>query len=535
MIIGRLQRGKINSNFINKLNNQAGFSLISGFLSCFQNVSIRHKTTQFSIKDKSKYLNQVKVYGQPTHQTHPHLLKQGELVQGITSEEISYRRLQLIETIRAYSLTNFPSVKTHLIVIPSGVKKYISSSIPYVFRQNSDFIYFTGCLEQDSVLMMEISEKSHKSIMFLRPKDKNQELWDGIRTGSENGVELFGVEESYSTFHINPFLERIKSKKNLLIWYDEKNSDQSTLTPLLKTLDNFENPTKFIHTLRWIKSDAEIELMRKTCEIGSNAVNETIRKSYPGINEHQIFAEVDYQSRMNGAYMLAYPPVVASGRNATTIHYINNSQITQDGDMVLLDAGCEYGGYSSDITRTWPLNGQFTDPQRILYEVVLNVQKDLIRCVLNEGGYTLDELFDTMCTRLGKYLQEANLIPKEKTGHELARAAFKFCPHHVSHYLGMDVHDTPLVSRSNKLVPGNVFTVEPGNCLLDDLTLFITKLIYFTGIYIGHDRTDVPEEFRGMGLRIEDDVMINKNMKLEVLTTSPKEPDDLIKLIKNEL
>lgn len=512
--------------------------ILLDFVKCLQKFSIRQKTTQFSVKDKSRFIDQGKIYGQPTHTTHPHLLKPGELVQGITSEEISYRRLQLMETIKAYSLANFPSVQNHLIVIPSASKKYISASIPYVFRQNSDFIYLSGCLEQDSILMMEVGEKKMNSILFLRPKDKQQELWDGIRTGSENGVELFGVDQSYSIFNLNPFLEKFKNQKNTLIWYDEKNSDQSNLTPILKagTSTNFESPTKFIHTLRWIKSDAEIELMRKTCEIGSNAVNKTIQMSYPGICEHQIFAEVDYQSRMNGAYMLAYPPVVASGRNATTIHYINNSQITQDGEMVLLDAGCEYGGYSSDITRTWPINGQFTDPQRVLYEIVLNVQKDLLKTILNVGGYTLDELFDTMCVRLGKYLQEASLIPSDKEGHELARAAYKFCPHHVSHYLGMDVHDTPLVSRSNKLVAGNVFTVEPGiifQPILLKIT-FLQHLFFFSGIYIPFDRQDVPQEFRGMGLRIEDDVFINNNMKLEILTSSPKEPEDLIELINSE-
>lgn len=184
--------------------------------------------------------------------------------------------------------------------------------------------------------------------------------------------------------------------------------------------------------------------------------------------------------------------------------------------MVLLDAGCEYGGYSSDITRTWPVNGSFTDPQRVLYEIVLNLQKDLMRTLLNPGGLTLDELFDTMCLQLGIYLQEAHLIPRDKSGYDLARAAYKFCPHHVSHYLGMDVHDTPAVSRSNKLIAGNVFTVEPG-------------------IYIGSERQDVPEEFRGLGLRIEDDVMVTENMKLEVLTEKcVKETSELIKLINQK-
>lgn len=466
------------------------------------------------MKDQRKWLQSDKVYGQPTFKTHPHLLKENELIQGVKLDEIVNRRQRLMETIKSYAATNHVGVKSHLIVIPSGTKKFISASIPYVFRQNSDFLYLTGCLEQDSILVMEISETSSKSVLFLRPKDKNAELWDGVRTGPENALELFGVDQAFPATSFQAYIEQFKKQPGGVVWYDEKNSDQKNLNQLIKPSNEvIESPTKFIHTLRWIKSDAEIELMRKTCEIAADAINLTMQKSRPGIGEHQIFAEVDYQCRMNGASMLAYPPVVASGRNSTTIHYINNTQIVKNDDMVLLDAGCEYGGYSSDITRTWPVNGTFTEPQRVLYEVVLNVQKDLMKILLNPGGLTLDELFDTMCLRLGKYLQECHLIPRDKAGYDLARAAYKFCPHHVSHYLGMDVHDTPLVSRSNKLIPGNVFTVEPG-------------------IYISNDRQDVPEEFRGLGLRIEDDVLVTPSMKLEVLTSKcVKETGELLKLI----
>jgi Xaa-Pro aminopeptidase len=125
-------------------------------------------------------------------------------------------------------------------------------------------------------------------------------------------------------------------------------------------------------------------------------------------------------------------------------------------------AGCEYGGYSSDITRTWPVNGRFSDSQKVLYEILLQVQLELMDTMFKEGGRTLDELFDTMCLRLGKYLQEVNLIPRHLSGVDVARAAYSFCPHHVSHYLGMDVHDTPLIPRNIKLMPGMVCTVEPG-------------------------------------------------------------------------
>lgn len=215
---------------------------------------------------------------------------------------------------------------------------------------------------------------------------------------------------------------------------------------------------------------------------------------------------------MAGASFLAYPPVVAAGSNATIIHYVQNTQLARSGEMILMDAGCEYGGYSSDITRTWPVNGQFTDAQRVVYEVIWTLQTDLIATMLNDGGQTLDALFDTMCLRLGQLLQEAGLLKRTLTGIDLSRAAFKFCPHHVSHYLGMDVHDTPLMSRQRLLVPGMVCTVEPG-------------------MYIASDCMEVPAEFRGIGIRIEDDVLITDGRRVEVLTDEcVKDPNELLRL-----
>lgn len=150
----------------------------------------RTKTTQVSVKDQRKWLQAEVNYGQPTFKTHPHMLKEYELIQGVKLDEIINRRLRLMQTIKAYSATNYEGVKNHLIVIPSAVKKFISATIPYVFRQNSDFLYLSGCLEQDSVLVLDISESSFKSVMFLRPKCKTAELWDGVRTGPDAAIEL---------------------------------------------------------------------------------------------------------------------------------------------------------------------------------------------------------------------------------------------------------------------------------------------------------------------------------------------------------
>lgn len=238
--------------------------------------------------------------------------------------------------------------------------------------------------------------------------------------------------------------------------------------------------------------------MQKTCQIASEAINETIHWTRPGISEHHLYAKVDYECRMRDASFLAYPPVVATGFNATTIHYINNCQMTKKDETVLMDAGCEYGGYTSDITRTFPVDGKFTDAQKVLYEIVLQTQTNLIQ-IIQEKSCSLDELFEIMCLELGKYLKEIGFIPKHLAGVELARAAYKFCPHHVSHYLGMDVHDTASISRAMKLEPGMVFTIEPG-------------------LYISKNSRIVPEEFRGIGIRIEDDAMMLPNQKLRILT-----------------
>lgn len=216
-------------------------------------------------------------------------------------------------------------------------------------------------------------------------------------------------------------------KNNYGLWYDQKLTPQNDLTLTInKSITNnkptiYESPLLFSHQLRVIKSQSEINLMKISCDIGSRSLNKTILESKPGDSEHHLFARVDYYSRMNNASFLAYPPVVASGKNATTIHYVNNSQIINDGNLVLMDAGCEYGGYSSDITRTWPINGKFSDPQLILYEIVLQVQKELILTLQHEGGKTLDQLFDTMCIKLGKNLREIGLIPRGLSDLEIAK------------------------------------------------------------------------------------------------------------------
>lgn len=358
----------------------------------------------------------------------------GELCTGVTKAELQSRRSRLVHSVQAFKKNLDLSLTRHTIVIPSACKKYMSDKIPYPFRQNSDFYYLSGCLEPDSVLVLHIgdSDDTAKSVLFMRPKDKHSELWDGVRTGPGAAPLFFGCEEAYSVDELGNYLTNYLSRQpNSTLWYDRAHADlpkvaQAVATNLQFAVNNKspESPTPFVHKLRVIKSPAEMNLMRRTCAIASDAVNWTVQCSAGGDSEQVMYANVDYRCRIKNA-RLAYPPVVAGGANATTIHYIDNNQVVADGEMVLMDAGCEYGGYSSDITRTWPVNGQFTDAQRVLYEVVLALQTDLIRMLNDQsvGARTLDDLFDTMCSKLGGYLQEIGLVDKSISGMELSRVS----------------------------------------------------------------------------------------------------------------
>ena len=337
-----------------------------------------------------------------------------------------------MNSVQRHKLTLDKNLKRHTVVIPSANKKYMSDKIPYDFRQNSDFYYLTGCLEPESALVMHIGGDSGdevRSVMFMRPKDKHSELWDGVRTGPGMAPEHFGVDEAYSADELSKYLlQYLEKTPNTTLWFDRTNTEQPKISHALHSCQPLamnkilESPIPLIHRMRVFKSPAELQLMRSTCAIAAEAINQTIQASKPGDSEYLLYANVDYRCRVKNS-KLAYPPVVAGGRNATTIHYIENNQLVADGDMVLMDAGCEYGGYSSDITRTWPINGEFTDAQLVLYEVTLNLQKDLIAMLGQKGAQTLDGLFDTMCYRLGMYLQEAGLVDKSLRGMELARVS----------------------------------------------------------------------------------------------------------------
>ncbi|XP_076118038.1 xaa-Pro aminopeptidase 3-like [Mytilus galloprovincialis] len=447
-------------------------------------------------------------FGQPAAQTHPHLIKEGEVTPGITKEEYRNRR----HLLSSLALQTEKS-RNHIMLVPSATKQFMSQKIPYPFHQNTDFLYLCGFMEPDSLLVMQCNNsESANTTLFVPKRNIEEEKWDGPRSGIEGTIQLTGVDKAFNNTEIEGYLSKyLCDNSDFVLWYNEKAIVNRSLQE--GVLKNFvredkhyknENVITALQALKVLKSPTEIEIMRKSCAIASESFIEVMKYSYPGVNEHYLYAKMDYECRIRDAEILAYPPVVAGGNRANTIHYINNNKIIEDGDLVLMDAGCEYHGYCSDITRTWPVSGKFTDEQRCIYDIVLRIQKKCLECCV--PGQTMNQIYVYMLDLMGKELQKIGIIPQNCSN--LVEAAKPFCPHHVSHYLGMDLHDTDHVTTNQQLQPGMVITIEPG-------------------IYLPEDSYNIPSEFRGMGIRIEDNVLITSS-KPEVLSSgAPKEPEEI--------
>ncbi|XP_013791183.1 probable Xaa-Pro aminopeptidase 3 [Limulus polyphemus] len=517
---GIIRFGFLNSHFLLNLSLRNGWKECSRDLSKKTFALCQFCSTASSSQEKQQNFPQT--YGQITSRTHPDIIQEGQVTPGLTKIEFQDRRFRLMELILQQFHRLKRNTKNHLVVIPSASKVFMSDKIPYPFRQNTEFLYLTGFQEPDSVLLLQNAPDKnlpeHVSTLFVPKKNNHIEMWEGPRTGTEGAVELLGVDCAYSMEELENFLQvYARSHHNFVLWYDFLNPPLPNVNELLKSFmsslhhTEFESPIPLIQQLRLIKSESEIKLMQHSAEIACESLTEVMKSSHPGVNETQLYAKMDFECRIRGAERLAYPPVVAGGSRANIIHYIANNQRILPGDMVLMDAGCEYHSYASDLTRTWPVSGKFTCPQQDLYEIVLIIQKELIELCCEMSN--LDQLFHTMCQLMGTKLQELGLVSGKLGKIELAKIAYNFCPHHVSHYLGMDVHDTRIIScdYSSIYLPGSTVITIPG-------------------IYIKPENHQVPAQYRGMGIRIEDDILIT-DVGPEILTSRcPKTIADIEKI-----
>ncbi|ODQ63238.1 hypothetical protein NADFUDRAFT_62710 [Nadsonia fulvescens var. elongata DSM 6958] len=445
--------------------------------------------------------------GQPVHETRPHLISPGELTQGITALEYYHRRLQLSNNLPANSIA----------ILVGNSLQYRSGSVFYDFHQNPDFFYLSGWVEPESIMVIEKgSSSSDQDVVFhifVPPKDPRIELWEGARTGIDAAIDFFNADQAYSNspnvvngklFDIisraqNVFVDLPKSASKFESFFDAKKStlpERSLQSMLNKAPGSVRPIGPIMRQLRSIKSTAEIETMRRAANASAEAYNEAYKMQFT--KEHDLYAFLDYKFRINGCDKCAYIPVIAAGENALSIHYTRNDDAINPNDLVLVDAGGSVGYYCADISRTWPANsGKFTGPQRDLYQAVLNVQKACIEVCKTSSDMSLHDIHRLSEQTLYKELVNiggtensfSNLSPSDVTSY--------LYQHYIGHHLGIDVHDIPGLNRMAPLVENQVITIEPG-------------------VYVP-DNERWPAHFRGIGIRIEDNVVIGKD-SYDVLT-----------------
>jgi len=374
----------------------------------------------------------------------------------------------------------------------------------YAYRQNSDFYYLTGFAEADAVLVLIPGRKTGECLLFCQEKDVTKELWNGRLLGPEAAIEVLGVDDSFPITDIDDILPGLIEGRERV--YSPMGKDEAFDHQLMewvrvirsKVRSGAHPPGEFLvldhllHEMRLIKSKAELDLMKKSGQIAVAAHKRAMQSCKPGMNEYELEAEYLYEFARNGSRAPAYNSIVAGGENACILHYTENSQTLRDGDLVLIDAGCEYEYYASDITRTFPVNGKFSAEQKAVYEVVLEAQLEAIKTI--KPGAHWDEPHNRTVEVITEGLVELGLL-KGKVATLIEESAYRdFYMHRAGHWLGMDVHDVgdyKIEGDWRLLEPGMVMTVEPG-------------------IYIASNNTNVDAKWRGIGIRIEDDVAVTR-------------------------
>ena len=444
--------------------------------------------------------------GQPTPLSHPHLMAPGEVTPGVALSEYAARRAALAASLPAKSMALFPSAPL----------SYMSHDVPFPYRQDVDLSYLCGFQEASSLLacVKPNDAGSERWHLFVRPREPSRELWDGPSAG------LPGARR-----HILPdgLVHALGSAADVLrgelpacdaIFLEGAGGVDATLKPLLAACQARRlaprSVARLAQNLRVRKSDAEAALMRKSAAVCAGAFRTTMAASAmltrEGHTEDALAATFELDVRLAGAERLAYPCVVAGGANAVTLHYMHNNARLAPGSLLLMDAGCSLHGYASDLTRTWPLDGAFTAAQRRVYDAVLDVNERCIAMCVAGSGASLASIHRASLQWTFEHLVDLGILRRDDPA--AASKVQRYYPHAIGHWLGLDVHDTPHVGTETALDAGMVVTVEPG-------------------LYFPPDDDALPEWCRGIGVRIEDDVLVGAAGP-EVLTAgAPKHADDV--------
>jgi Xaa-Pro aminopeptidase len=406
-----------------------------------------------------------------------------------------------------------------VFVFPANEEVLRNPDVHYGFRQESNFFYLTGFEEPESFLVLTPSKAqgSYRMVMFARRRDPMKEMWEGERYGVEGAQKVFGAHEAYPIDEFDKkFPELLQGSEKVFYRMGQNEKiDRQVLAGLEthrrslgrsgKSLPPIADPNEFIGEMRLFKSEDEAERMRKACQITALAHKTAMKEVRPGMNEFEVEALIDYEIRRHGSQRMGYGSIVAGGKNAACLHYRFNNEPLRDGELLLVDAGGEYDYYTSDITRTFPIGKGFSKPQARAYELVLKSQKEAI--AMAKPGAKIPDIHRHACEVITEGLLSFGLL-KGSVAEVMKTDGFKkFYPHGTSHWLGMDVHEVGLYTKDGAprvLEAGMCFTVEPG-------------------FYVQPADADMAGEFKGIGIRIEDDILITKN-GCEVLTKdAPKE------------
>ncbi|ELZ5939971.1 Xaa-Pro aminopeptidase [Providencia vermicola] len=390
----------------------------------------------------------------------------------------------------------------------------------YPYRQHSDFLYLTGFSEPEAVLLLIKSDEKHShTVLFNRVRDLTAEIWFGRRLGQEAAPEKLGISKALPFDEIEEQLYQLLNGLDVI--YHAQGEFEYADKLVFGALDilrkggrrNLRAPQTIIdwrplvHEMRLFKSEAEIAVMRKAGEISALAHIRAMKTCRPGMYEYQLCGELEYEFTRHGARFPSYNSIVGSGENACILHYTENECEMKDGEMVLIDAGAEFDGYAGDITRTFPVNGKFTEPQRAIYNIVLKALNTALE--LYRPGTSIHEVTQKIIRIKVEGLVELGILHGDVDQLIENKAHFPFFMHGLSHWLGLDVHDVGFygVDRDRILEPGMVLTVEPG-------------------LYIAPE-ADVPPEYRGIGIRIEDDIVITETGNENLTDLVVKDPDEI--------
>ena len=408
-----------------------------------------------------------------------------------------------------------------IAIIPSALEQMRSRDTEHPFRQDSDFYYLSGFTEPEAVIVLTPGRRHGQFMMFCRERDPGMELWHGFRAGPEGACEKFAADDAFPIGDIDDILpgliegrDRVYYSMGRSTQFDRQimdwvNSIRSKESSGAVPPGEFTDLNHMVHDLRLVKSAAEQRLLRRAGEITASGHIRAMRFCRPGQNEYQLEAELMHEFASSGARHLAYPSIVGSGANACTLHYLENNCVMRDGDLVLIDAGCELEYYASDVSRTFPVNGRFSREQRALYEVVLQAQLAAIAHI--KPGNNWNEPHDASVRVITEGLLELGLL-RGKVDKLIEREAYReFYMHRVGHWLGLDVHDVGdyrVAGEWRQLEAGMVMTVEPG-------------------IYVSPQNSKVARKWRGIGIRVEDDVLVSPE-GCEILSAAvPKTVEDI--------